>query len=92
MQRFGSHIYALNKKKQVLALAIYMVITLPKGIYNTKVEATFFAIKLKLLPHVNPHSTSCYHPCHGPKIITTWCVCVCVSVRLLLIFYLFLFL
>jgi hypothetical protein len=20
------------------------------------------------LPHVNPHSTSCYHPCHGPKM------------------------
>jgi hypothetical protein len=41
MQGFGSHIYAPNKKKQVLALAIYMVITLPKGTYNTKVEANF---------------------------------------------------
>jgi hypothetical protein len=42
MQRFGGHIYTPSKKKQVVALAIYMVITLPKGTYNTMVEANCF--------------------------------------------------
>jgi hypothetical protein len=68
MQRFGSQIYTPSRKRQMLTLAIYMVVTLPKGIYNTMVEASFFwPTKLKLLPHVNLHFACCYHPCHGPK-------------------------
>ncbi len=68
MQRFGSQIYTLSRKKQVPILAIYMVITLPMAIYNTMVETFVFATKLKLLPHVNPHSTCYCLPCHNPKM------------------------
>jgi hypothetical protein len=41
MQRFGSQIYTPSKNKQVLALAIYMIITLPKG----------FCHKAKIIPN-----------------------------------------
>jgi hypothetical protein len=68
MQRFGSQMYTPSRKKQGPTLAIYMVITLPKGTYNIMVETFFFTTKLKLLPHVNPHSARCCLPCHNPKM------------------------
>lgn len=49
-------------------LAIYIVITSPQDTYNTMVEANFFATKLKLSPHVNPHFACCCHPFHNPKM------------------------
>ncbi len=49
MQRFGNQIYTLNRKRQVPTLAIYMVITLSKGIYNTMVETFFCPHKVKII-------------------------------------------
>jgi hypothetical protein len=42
MKRFGSQIYTPSKKRLVPALAIYTVVTLPKGIYNTMAEASLY--------------------------------------------------